>query len=144
MAARVASRPSRIREERWLPYKIKYKKSPGIIELTHSGSISGEEVRKSAEECVELHLKHSAHSILIDIEDVEAAPPLAEVIKLPDIYKKGGLSRATRIAIVVPKLRSEEATAHFYVRFCRNRGWAVQKFEKRDQAISWLSRNRLS
>ena len=127
-----------------LPYNIGYNHSQRIIELIHKGSLSGEEIRIAADECIKLHFEHNARSILIDIEHIEKAPPLEDVIKLPSQYEEGGMSRATRIAIVVPNLPREEATAHFYVRFCRNRGWLVQKFETCENAIAWLTRTSAS
>ncbi len=125
-----------------MPHKLKYNKTLGIVEIRYDGIVSSEEVRSATSEFIELTLKHRVRSILIDAEDVQTAPPLATVIELPQQYEEEGLSRSMRLAIVAPKVPSEEATAHFYVRFCRNRGWTVQKVETRDQAIAWLTHNK--
>ena len=125
-----------------MPHKLKYNKTLGIIEPRYDGVLSSEEVRSATSECIELTLKHRVRSTLIDAEDIQTAPPLATVIELPQQYEEEGLTRLMRVAIVAPKVPSEEATAHFYVRFCRNRGWMADKFETRDQAIAWLTRNK--
>ena len=120
-------------------YSIEYNDSLGIIELLFEGTVLGEELRLSTNDSLALQIRHKVDSILVDSKDLDSAPHLDEFRHLTQQYEKDRLRRSTKIALVLPGLESEQSKAHFYVRFCKNRGWNARLFETRSEAIDWLT-----
>ena len=127
-----------------MPYDLKYNSTSRIIELVHTGILSGEDLRKSTEEGILLQKEHGVHAVLIDTSDLESAPAVTEVYDLPRQYDEGGFSKLTRLALVWPKLPAAKKVAEFYDNVCNNRGWTVRPFDTRDEAVAWLMSNESS
>ena len=127
-----------------MPYDIKYNSALVAIELVLTGILSGEDLRRCTDEGINLEKKHDVYAMLINAIDLESAPPVTEVYDLPRQYDEGGFSRSNRLALVWPKFPEAKEVAQFYDNVCTNRGWRVQPFDTRDEAVAWLTSNESS
>lgn len=127
-----------------MPYAFNYNSTSRIIELVHSGNLSGEDLRKSTDEGILLQKEHGAYAVLIDATDLESVATVTGVYDLPRQYDEGGFKKETRIALVWPRLPAAKEAAQFYDNVCSNRGWTVQPFDTRDEAVAWLMSNESS
>ncbi len=89
-------------------------------------------------------MQHGVHAVLIDATDLESVASITDVYDLPRQYDNSGGSRSTRIALVSPRLPAAEKVTQFYDNVCNNRGWRVQPFDTRDEAVEWLTSNESS
>lgn len=122
-----------------MPYEVNCNSKLRIIEATISGMLSTEEFHSCTNEQMNLSAKHDIGSVLINALELTSVEFFMDVYDLPGRYKEGGQSRSSRIALVLPKLRALHELGEFYDNVCNNRGWTVQSFATRDEAIAWLT-----
>lgn len=127
-----------------MPSDLKLNETMQIVEIVHAGVLTTENLQKSTNDALALLADRNVKSVLIDASDLESVEDFTEVRDLPRQYAVGGLSRRVRIAVVSPKLPEAQLEAHFYERFCDNRGWTVQSFKARGEAVAWLTSERTS
>ena len=127
-----------------MPYDLKYNGNLRIIELVHTGILSGKDLQKCTEEGIALQMEHGVYAILIDTIDLESVANIADLYYLPRQYDEGKASRSTRIALVTPRDPAAQGFTQFYDNVCNNRGWRVQPFDTRDEAVEWLTSNESS
>ena len=122
-----------------MPYEVNYNSKLRIVEATVSGVLSAEEFHSCTDEQMNLTAKHGIGSVLINALELTSVEFVMDIYDLPGRYEEGGLSRSSRFALVLPKLRSLHEIGEFYDNVCNNRGWTVQSFATRDEAIAWLT-----
>lgn len=122
-----------------MPYEVKLNDSLGIIESTVTGVLSSDEIRGCSDEMIDLSLSHGVAAFLIDALELASVSSAVDVYDVPSRYQEGGLSRSSRFALVLPALRSAHEITTFYDNVCNNRGWSVQPFKTRYEAIAWLA-----
>lgn len=110
-----------------------------MIESVVTGVLSSDEIRSCTDEMIDLSLRHGVGAFLIDALNLASLSSAVDVYDIPDRYQKGGLSRSSRFALVLPEVRSAHEIATFYDNVCNNRGWSVQPFETRNDGIAWLT-----
>ena len=116
-----------------------YNEALGIIEVTLTGVVSGEELRRGTEEGLALSRALDDVRCIIDATDQEESGTILDLYGLPGLYDAGGLDRKTRIALLPPTRPELYELAIFYETVCVNRGWSVKVFTSREQAIEWLT-----
>ena len=124
-----------------MPYDLKYNSTLQIIEIVHTVILSARDIQESTDEGILSQREHGSNAILIDATDLESVASITDVFDLPGQYDDGELSRSTRFAVVRPKLRAARGLAQFYDNVCNNRGWRVNQFDTRDEAVEWLTSN---
>jgi hypothetical protein len=122
-----------------MPYEVNCNSKLRIVEATVLGVLSAEEFHSCTDEQLNLSAKHGIGSVLINTLELTSAELVMDIYDLPGRYEDGGLSRSSRFALVLPKLRSLHGIVEFYDNVCNNRGWRVQSFATRDEAIAWLT-----
>jgi hypothetical protein len=122
-----------------MPYDIKYNSALLAVELVFTGTLSGEDLRKCTDEGINLEKEHGVYAMLIDALDLEQPPSVTDVYDLPQQYDEGGFSKSNRLAFVRPRSPAANEVAQFYEDVCVNRGWRVQPFGTRDEAVAWLT-----
>ena len=120
-----------------MPIDLRFNEQLHIIEIVHTGIISGDDLRKHTDDAIALQQKHVVEKVLVDTSELEAMEILS-MYDLPRQYEDGGAIRSVRIALVKPRLKTVQKMATFYDDVCNNRGWTVQQFESRDEAVLWL------
>jgi len=127
-------------EERAMPWKVTHAPSLHMSEVVFSGKVTGSELRAAASRRISLEKETHCNAILVDASNLELAATLVDVLDLPDrLYTDEEASRQSLIALVQPKSDREKKEAVFYETACRNRGWFVQVFSERQEAIDWLA-----
>lgn len=79
------------------------------------------------------------YTVLVDAVDLESVDSVTDLYELPKQYIEEGVSRSTRIAMVMPRSETARKFIRFYENVCVNRGWTVQSFETRGEAEKWLA-----
>lgn len=113
--------------------------SLGIAELKLVGAVSGDDLRAATRQGIALAREHGLRRGLVDCKDQEKTGSMVDLIELPRQYSDEGLNRETCIALVIPANKELHGVTQFYETVCVNRGWQVQTFETREQAIEWLT-----
>ncbi len=110
-----------------------------IIDLVYVGHVTGPEMREATTKAIALGKEKGILEVLVDGMEVDLAPSIIDLFELPDKqYLAEGKSRRSRIALVLPKSPEVKKAARFYENACVNRGWKVQSYPNRDDAIEWL------
>ena len=123
-----------------MPITIEYNDAMRIIEIVHLGILSGQEMRDSTTEAIILSKKHGVNNFLMDSTDAEGVESIVDIFELPEKqYFEEGVSRLSRAALVLPKSPDARQYSEFYKTVCTNRGWIVQLFETRVEAVDWLT-----
>lgn len=110
-----------------------------IIDLIFKGNVTGPEAREATSKAIALHHEYGILRYLVDTIEMESAPPIKNIYNLPtEQYDSEGLSHQAHIALVEPRSEIEKEATQFYQSVCLHRGWIVQLFQSRDEAIKWL------
>ena len=122
-----------------MAYTLEYNRILKIVELVYTGRLTAQESRESTSKTIALGKKHGDADALIDITEAELSVSIFDLLVLPDRqYAEEDMNRTIRVAVVPPKLPKDKEAARFYETACLNRGWRVQLFPNRDDAIEWL------
>ena len=122
-----------------MPYKIGYNERQLRIDNIVSGNLSKTELERSTADGIALQHEHRCYNILVDAFRLESVDSVTDLYELPKQYSEQGVSRATRIALVLPELEKARKFVRFYENVCMNRGWTVRSFETQGEAEKWLS-----
>ena len=110
----------------------------GIIEVNASGILDSKSSRLQHEEALDYAKRLNSFLFLLDYRDIRADATLLRVYELPVIYHELGVPRRSKIAIVLPQVKSAEEDYEFYETVCYNRGYEVRLFEEKKHALDWL------
>jgi len=128
-----------------MAWMLEYDGTLRIVDIVFSGITSGRDLQEATTKCILLAKEQGTVQFLVDAEELELFAPLVDIIDLPDKqYVVEGLERLSRVALVNPKSPKAKEAAYFYETVCINRGWNVQLFPNRDDAIEWLTNTEFS
>lgn len=119
---------------------VEYLPERQAVVLRIEGVLTSESMAEHTRTSIRLLNEHGASRALVDcsgLEDISATT--ADIYKLPDAYIELGLSRQTRIALVVRKDNSRADLFSFYDDVTHNRGYSVKLFDSLDEAWAWLA-----
>lgn len=123
-----------------MPWEHAFNEALGIIEVTLTGVVSGNELRQGTERGLALSGALGELRCMVDATDQEEAGTILDLYQLPALYERAGLDRnKTRMALLPPARPEVRELALFYETVCVNRGWLVRVFTTREQAIEWLT-----
>jgi len=123
-----------------MTWKLEYNSKLRIIELVYSGDVSGSDMRDSTSRAISLSQEHAITDFLVDASKQEQAGTVTDIHELPQQYVEDGADHQSRVAYVKPISPDLQQIAEFYETVCVNRGWHVQSFTNRHEAIGWLLR----
>ena len=125
-----------------MSWNIRYIKEPGIIEIIYSGEVTGMDIREATEKRISLQKETGATRVLADASQSLGGPSTMEIYDLPDkIYPEYKSRRDTRIAFILPAHQRSKELAHFFQTAAKNRGWLIELFKNREDALFWLTNN---
>ena len=128
-----------------MSWSVEYNHSLGIIEEVLSGLVTAAELRESVSRRIALEKETGSTKILVDASEIELDATVFDVFDFPNKrYADQGAHRQNQMALVMPAYSRARETADLFVIACKNRGWLVQGFAKRQQAIDWLVGNKAS
>jgi len=123
-----------------MPWRLEHNLDLQIVELTISGHVSGDELKKAAAARISLGQESGVDKYIINARHVDAPEATTpDVYDIPTkLYAEKNLSRASQIAVIAPLSSESRWITSFYEDICVNRGWRVQTFLDRNHAIDWL------
>jgi hypothetical protein len=103
-----------------------------------SGRLCLKDVKRITEEAAHLLQENKASRLLVDCSDAILDMKVVDIFYLPECYKEIGMSRGTRIALILPKTRQPSGMYEFYETVCRNNGYMCSLFGSQQSAEQWL------
>jgi hypothetical protein len=113
--------------------------SLGIVEVTFTGLLSGNDLREATTACIAIQKRTRATGFLVDMDRADMGASTLDIYDLPDSqYSEESLDIHSRIAVILPASPKAREAALFYEAACRNRGWHAKVLPDRQSAIDWL------
>ena len=121
-------------------WDVQYHDDSQIIELTFSGKTTGPELKEAAASRIQLAKEMGARKNLINTFEMQAPKStILDVLEIPvKVYSEKRMDRTSSIAVVRPSDEDSHWITQFYENASVMRGWIVQIFSNRDDAIDWL------
>ncbi len=129
-----------------MPWTVEYNPVTKIVEVVYRGRVTARELNEAATERIRLQKQHSTLLVLADASRTEhLAAKIFDVHNLPEqLYVSAKADRTTHIAVVLPPSQEARKITLYFETACVNRGWCVQTFEERQDAIDWLQKKKTS
>ena len=121
-----------------MPYTINYLEDEGIVEVVSVGNLTIEDFINQGKEAIELALKKNTNLFFADNSDMVGPVNISVIISIPDFWERFSASRTNKMAMLISKDKSLHEDFNFFENVCRNRGWNVNLFEKKEDAFKWL------
>lgn len=122
-----------------MPYHFDYEPGPGILNIKLSGLITGDDIREATSKAIACQKETGVTRFLVDLGRWEVGASIADIRELPaEQYSQEGLSRESRIAVIIPDATSSRYAANYYENECRKFGWNAQLFPDQASAHNWL------
>jgi hypothetical protein len=122
-----------------MAHSVKHYGSLDMAEVIFSGEMTADDLRLSTSKAILLQRMTGVVRFVVNINDVEATGLKPEIFDVLDSqYRNEGLSRTTRIAILLPGTAVTRKLATIYEGGCQERGWNAQICADRTAALEWL------
>jgi len=121
-----------------MPYTVNYLEDEGIVEVVSVGNLTIEDFINQGKEAIELALKKNTNLFFADNSDMVGPVNISVIISIPDFWERFSASRTNKMAMLISKDKSLHEDFNFFENVCRNRGWNVNLFEKKEDAFKWL------
>ena len=123
-----------------MPWTYKHNPTLQIVEVVYSGEITARDLRESSSAFIALEKEKGINWFLVDATKMKLAASLLDVYDLPTKqYLEEEADRLGRVAVILPSCSKAKEAVQFYETVCRNRGWMVQTFSRRQEAVDWLT-----
>ncbi len=123
-----------------MPWTLSHNQALRIVEVLYTGEVTGRELREVTSKCITLEKENGVNRFLCDASDCEISASLLDLFDLPaEQYAAEKADRSGRVAVVLPRSPRARDAAQFYETASRNRGWMVQAFASRQEAVDWLT-----
>ena len=128
-----------------MPWAYKCIPAQKIVEVEYSGKITARDLHESTSKFISLEKEKGLNKFLVDTTEMDLDSSYMDIYDLPTKqYLKEKADRKGRVAIIPPICDRAMEAVRFYENVCRNRGWMVQVFSKRQEAEDWLKEGRSS
>jgi hypothetical protein len=121
-----------------MPWKLGYDPELGLVQLDITGCLTKDDLEVSAKCTISLGREKNTNLILVDATKLEGVSSAVDIYNLPQYYDELKSDRQNRLTLILPAAEEAINTVEFYRTVCRNRGWNVENFKKRQEAIDWL------
>ena len=123
-----------------MPWSYKYNPTLKIVEVVYSGEITARDLGESSSALIALEKEKGLNWFIIDATEMKLTASLIDVYDLPTKqYLEESADRFGRVAVLLPSCSKTREAVHFYETVCKNRGWMVQAFSNRQEAVDWLT-----
>jgi hypothetical protein len=122
-----------------MSYEITFIEKNGVVAIYNKGEIDYDELAKQSQEAIKLGREKNSRLFLTDFSNVEVNANMLEIFKFPGMYEQSGMSKLSKIAVVVSKKELKTEKMSFYDDICVNRGWQIKIFLQKDLALEWLA-----
>ena len=122
-----------------MPWTHEYRPSLDAIEVVYSGSTSARDLQDSTSKFINIEHREGISRFLIDTREMELDATLLDVYDIPETqYVVEKADRKGRVALILAASGFERQAGLFYRDACQNRGWLVEAFADRQEAVDWL------
>ena len=122
-----------------MPYTVTYDPDSSFIVTIFKGKLRLKELFAEEEESIALAIENDTRKFLVDLVDYERSISLTDIYDFPDRYEEK-LRRPIYIALVQPLSQEARKDVIFYETVCKNRGWNIMIFARKEDAVAWLKR----
>ena len=124
-----------------MPWSYEYNSTFDVIEVAYRGSTSNQDLQESTSKFIDIEHEKGINRFLVDTSDMELEATLLDVHDIPETqYEVEGADREGKVALILSTSRFERQAGLFYRDACQNRGWLVEAFSDRKEAMDWLTR----
>lgn len=128
-----------------MPWTYNYNPTLLIAEVSYVGRTTAHDLKESTSEFIALQKETGINRFLIDTSEMEFVASIIDILNLPEKqYLEEEADRSSRVALVMPPSAKEKEAVEFYETVCKNRGWNVQTFLERKEAVRWLTQDKSS
>ncbi len=124
-----------------MSYEIRFMEENEVVVIENKGELTYDELVKQTQEAIKLGQGKNSRLFLTNFSNVKVQAQTMELFDFPKIYEQLGMTRTSRIAVVVSEIELKTEELYFYETICLNRGWNIKIFLQRDQALDWLIKN---
>ncbi len=121
-----------------MAWSASYNHMVGVVEIVFTDIIGGEDLQAATGRAIALQREYGVKNALISVSEQAQSAPAVDIYYLPDQYEAAGVSRDVRLAFILPQKPDLQETVRFYEDVCINRGWQVQLFPCRQEALEWF------
>ena len=122
-----------------MPWSDKQHPEYELIEMVYKGCITLDDMNSAGMKTKAVAEELGINRFLLDLNDVEAFDVSTfDLYDRPEQWRGLRAKSKNRLALHVPDSKEIMKAARFYETVCRNRGWNVQIFSQRQEAIDWL------
>jgi hypothetical protein len=122
-----------------MPWTVTYDPTDDLVEVIYDGPVAASDLREATTRCIALGRERGSLRFLVDAERLELNASIFDLYELPARqYLAEGADRRSRVAVVAPADPRQRESVQFYQLASRNRGWLVEVFDNRDDAVGWL------
>ena len=124
-----------------MPYEVKLLEDKGIVVIENKGDLTYDELVKQSQDAISIIHDKKAYLILTDFSNVGVDAKITDIYQFPEIYEQFGLTKMSKIAVLVSAKEVSTEQLTFYENICINRGWQIKIFLKKESALEWLEKN---
>ena len=123
-----------------MSWTVDYDEALGIVVDTYVGRSSGKDFKAVAKKRIALGREKGTTKTLIDASRLEVEPLISFDVYdiVTHMYSEEGSRSSWKIAITTPESPAAREQVRFYVIACKNRGWKIEEFAERKDALKWL------
>jgi len=121
-----------------MPWRVEFNPKFGVVFIVYTGRIRLVDIQAATFRTIELVKEHHTALILIDCSELKTAISTMEIYQLPEFYDSTEASRQSKWALILPPAGQIREDTKFYSTVCQNRGWYLQAFDARQEAVDWL------
>lgn len=123
-----------------MSWTVEYDEALGIVVDTYIGVSNGKDFKDVAKKRMALGREKGTTRTLIDASRLEVEPfttfDLYDIVE--HMYSEEGSRVEWMMAITTPESQTAREQVHFFVNLCKNRGWRIEEFADRKNAVEWL------
>lgn len=116
-----------------MPEDVTVNAALGIIEVHSYGDITEEILNATIEKIIELEKETSINKVLVDTIGQNSMPSTVSLYQF-----SSNIPRLFKYAIVISKEQSTKQAQDFVETVAQNRGYMIQEFISKEEAIEWL------
>jgi hypothetical protein len=122
-----------------MTWSVTYRTDQHLVECRFNGPTSAADLRAATSQGIALGKQYDTHRYLVDTTAIQVEAGLTDLLNLPEQqYPEEGLSRLSRIAVILPVTTDASRDVRFYETASVNRGWIVRSFVRCADAEDWL------
>jgi len=113
-----------------MPENVKINKELGIIEVNSFGEVLKDDIISSFVSVEKISIETEIFKVLVDTREVTSFPKTIDIFSVA----ASKVPRGIKFAVIV----GDAKTPKFFETVARNRGFFMQNFRTKDEALKWL------